>query len=314
MKSNLVTFARSPFRVRCFRRATTALLAGLTLMAGTTFVLHAQLTNIERAAIVSWPPPTEEQIVVAADSLTGSVWTPSLELIFKRFDLMCMTVPTTASQQFFKIVPGRQFADGFGDTWGPFTNRIPWWPYSNEPSDEWIVTNGVLRLNWHGPLAGAFALIWPPGSNTWVADFSASVHILDWTTSGTNWSTLGIMARGIINPDGGLAYAAGLRLNAYGIPGNIALWMGYGAVTTDGPTFQTAQFPLPYRLEYSGIGSNLTLRVVSLTTKELIREMSATYPSGNRTEGFMGLWINAPAVLESHSITVDDYFTTGTRP
>lgn len=313
MKPNLVTFAYHPFRVRGFRGQTTALLAVLTLMAGTTFVLHAQLTNIQISVLLSWPEPVEEQIVVGSVSPRGPVWTPWPEPIFKRHGELCMAVPATATQQFFRLASGSQFIDDFSDPKQPFTNRNDWWTYSKEPSDEWIVTNDVLRLNWHGPLAGAFALIWPPGSNYWVADFSASADILDWTTSGTNWSALGIMARGIIYPDGGLGHAAGLRLNAYGIPGNVAPWIAYGNEQTDGLTFQTAQFPPPYRLEYSGLGPNHTLRVISLTTKELIREMSMTYPYG-RTNGFMGLWINAPAVLESHSITVDNYLATGTKP
>ncbi len=317
MKRTILHNQCKPGHARGQRGQTAAVLVGLVMaltLAGTG--LKAQVPDISKAVLLSWPEPAQEQIVVGADSLaTNAVWTPWPEPIFKRFGELCMTVPTTASQQFFKLVSGMQFVDDFSDSKLPFTNRIPWASYEAESGDDWSVTNGVLRLTWHGPTEGAFALIWPPGSNTWVADFTASVDILNWTTSGTNWSTLGIMARGFIPyPGGGLAFSAGLRLNAYGIPGNVAPWMAYGAdPTTNGPTFQVAQFPPPYRVQYCGLGPNHTLRVISLTTGELIREMTMTKPSG-RTEGFMGLWINAPAVSESHSITVDNYFAAGTRP
>src|SRR5512135_87546 len=107
-----------------------ALLACLVLALTVPGIgLKAQVPDISRAVLLSWPEPTQEQIVVGTDSVaSNAVWTPWPEPIFKRFGQMCMTVPTTASQQFFKTVRGNQFIDNYSDTQLPYTNRVA---YSN---------------------------------------------------------------------------------------------------------------------------------------------------------------------------------------
>jgi hypothetical protein len=318
MKSNLVTFARNPFRVRGFRRPTPALLAGLTLMAGTTFVLHAQLTNIEKAVLLSWPEPAEEQIVVGSDSPAGPVWTPWPERIFKRFGQMCMAVPTTASNWFGKLVPGRQFPDDFSDTWGPFTNRNSYMDWFKEPGEEWFVTNGVLRLTAiHSDYAGFLLL--PIGTNAaaTLQDFYTSVDILDWVTSGTNWSTFSLVGRGVIVSETyAYGYIGGLSLNYDGIAGNVRLWMYNGAGELRGPSFDMGTNPPPYRLEFSGVGNpicQLRLRVLNPTTKELIREWALVGTA--YTAGWPGFWINTRNQAgDTFAITADNYFATGTKP
>jgi hypothetical protein len=138
------------------------------------------------------------------------------------------------------------------------------------------------------------------------------LDVLDWVTSGTNWSVVGFVARGVFVGQGGYGYGAGLILNHSGVNGRVTPWLSYGAYSTNGMAFDLAQFPLPYHLEYSGVGTNFSLRVVQANTKKLIRQMNWT--DASRSQGIMGLWVNAPSgVQESHSITVDNFFLSGTK-
>jgi hypothetical protein len=314
MKPNLATFARRPFRVRCFRWPTTALLAGLTLMAGTTCLLHAQLTNIQRSVLLSWPEPTEEQIVVGADSLTGLVWTPWPEPIFKRFGQLCMTVPTTANSWFAKLVPGRQFADDFSDSWGPFTYRRPWTSAFQSDGEEWTVTNGVLQVDWNAPTYPGFCLA-PLGTNVadHLRDVYTSVDLLDCVAGSTNASVLTLAGRGrITGPNSGVGYFGGLTLNHTGVLGEVQPWI-YSSDYTYGPTFDLEEFPLPYRLEFSVVGSRISFQVLSLTTGQLIRQLSVT--NSVLPTGFVGLWINGrnnPGL--TFRMTADNFFMSGTKP
>ena len=145
-------------------------------------------------------------------------------------------------------------------------------------------------------------------------DFCMSEDVLDWVTSGTNWSMIGFTARVYLPPTGGgVGYGGGLALNGSGIPGNVTPWLSYAGYQTNGVPFQISEFPPPYRLEYSAVGTRFTLRVFSLNTRQLIREMSWT--DSSRGQGLMGLFVGAPSgAHESHSVTVDNFFLSGTKP
>ena len=281
--------------------------------------LNAQVLDISRSVLLSWPEPTQEQIVVGADSAaSNAVWTPWPEPIFKRFGQMCMTVPTTASQQYFKLVAGRQFLDDFSDAWGPFTNRGSYMEFSKNPGEEWYVTNGVLRLAAvHSAYAGF--LLAPLGTNAAAKheDFFTSADILDWVTNGTNWSLFSLLGRYVIGtPTSGNGYGGLLSLNSGGIAGRVKLIIGYPFVEVDGPTFDMAAHPPPYRLEFSGVGNpicQLRFRVLSLTTKALIAEQ--TLSATGCTNGVPAIWINKRNEAgDTFSVTADNYFVTGTKP
>ena len=318
MKPKLVTFRRDPLRVRCFRRQTLGLMAGLTLMAGTTSVLHAQLANIQKSVLLSWPEPAQEHIVVGSSSPGGPVWTPWPEPIFKRHGEICMAVPVTASNWFGKLVPGRQFVDAFSDARGPFTNRSPWMPHFNDPGEEWVVTNGVLQVGVHPSAIGGLLLA-PVGTNVEVhlRDFYTSVDILDWETSGANWSTFSIGARAYFQtPTLARGYIGGLNLNANGVRGSVEPFIYNGSTYTYAleSTFDTQQFPLPYRLQLSGVGTKISLRVLSLTTGQPIREVMLPN-DWTFAEGWVALWISGRHDAgDSFRIAADNFFATGTQP
>ena len=289
------------------------LLAGLALMGGTTFVLHAQLLSIEKAGLIAWPDPTEEQIVVGSDSPTGPVWTPWPEPIFKRFGQMCMAVPTVATQQYFKLVPGRQFVDDFSDAWGPFTNRNSWAPLLQDATtEEWVVTNGVLQVKCNSGFQYGFALL-PPGMNvlTRHRDFCIAVDVLDWVTSGTNWS--GIMLLGRADTSTLINYSGGLQLNRGGIPGKVLPFIHWDIPTTTSIRGSTNDVQLPYRLQFSGVGSRLTLRVLNPTNGQLIEELNTT--NAPLAIGVAALYFEGRFNAgDSFTIKVDNFFASGTKP
>jgi hypothetical protein len=110
---------------------TAVLLVSFVLAAGTIGCLWAQelTVSITNSARLEWPVPAEDCIVVGANSLaSNAVWTPWPEPIYKRFGELCMAVPTTTTQQYFKLVPGTQFIDDFLDPQEPFAVRNPWVP------------------------------------------------------------------------------------------------------------------------------------------------------------------------------------------
>ena len=293
---------------------TAALLGGLVLaltLPGSG--LKAQMPEISKSVLVSWPDPAQEQIVVGSDSPTGPVWTPWPEPIFKRFGQMCLAVPTTATQQFFKTVSGRQLADDFTDSWWPFTNRIPWTNWLVNPGEDWFVTNGVLKLAVSPGTNSPGFLLLPDWTNA-VQDFYTSIDILDWVTSTNNWSIFALIGRGKIHGvTSANGHIGGLVLNSDGIAGNVTLYLWDGYTDVFGPSFDMGANPLPYRLELSQVGNNLWLRVRSLTTKAVIREQALVVTK--YTQGWVGLWIkgrNDPG--DTFTITADNFFATGTKP
>jgi hypothetical protein len=318
MKEMILENKCKPGHARGRRGRTAALLGGLVValtLPGTG--LKSQVLDTSKSVLLSWPEPAQEQIVVGSDSLaSNAVWTPWPEPIFKRFGQMCMAVPTTASQQFFRTALGRQFVDEFSDTWGPFTNRCPWtsWIY-NPTGDEWMVTNGVLQVNFRARPFPGFALI-PLGTNAAgeLRDFYASVDLFDWVTSGTNSSVFALAGRGhIYGPTSATAYFGGVSVNGDGIGGSVQPWIfdGYGYVY--GQPFDSQQIPPPYRVQFSVVGTNLSLRVLNPTTGQVIREVSGN--SAKYSQGFVGLWINGRNIAgDWFTMTADNFLMSGTKP
>ena len=316
MKIKTVAFRRHPFGVRGFRRPSPALLAGLALMAGTTFVLHAQLTNIEKAVLLSWPEPAQEHIVLGSNSLaSNAVWTPWPEPIFKRFGELCMTVPTVATQQFFKLVPGRQFADDFSESWGPFTNRNSWVEWVDDPvGEQWIVTNGVLRLDWNAPSGIPGFALFPLGvtnAEAVLGDVYMSVDMLDCVTSGTNFAVFALAARFTLDEGGEKAYLGALYVNYHGLPGVVQPVMYNGSNYKYGAPINIQQYPPPYRLQFSAVGTKLSLRVLHLSTGQFMGD-AVNMPSSLYPTGKAALFISGRANPDdSFTITADNFFLTG---
>jgi len=184
---------------------TMALLSALALALGWAVPLHAQEAvklGIANSVLLNWPEPTNECIVVGTDLPTNSasVWMPWPEPIFKRGNELCMAVPTSAPRQFFQLVAGSQFIDDFSEPREPFATRSPWVPYFWGPDDStkysFVVTNGGFRIQTLGPPVDGRIFVAPPGTLPILADFTASVDILNFTASG--WAGVGLYGRGTI--------------------------------------------------------------------------------------------------------------------
>ena len=274
---------------------------------------HLEIAPATNGVALDWRLPMDEHIVVEADQLAGD-WCPCPQPHTRTGDVFCLTMPCQAQQKFFKLTPGRQFTDGFSGA------ELGWTPWANDPGEEWIVTNGVLQVSFNDAAVGGLALVPPPGTNVeaYLRDFCTSVDIVDWETTGTtgtNWSSLALVGRGKIRgPNWAEAYFGGLTLNADGIPGNVKPWMHNSQAYTYGSTFDMQQIPLPYRLQFSVVGTHLSFRVLSLTTGQLIQEMILPNDS-NLTNGFVGLWISGRSNDgDSFTAAVDNFFLTGTKP
>jgi hypothetical protein len=267
----------------------------------------------ERAVYLSWPENgTEEQIVVVADSLTNPVWTPCLEPMFKRGGKLCVAVPTTPTEQYFKLVPGTQFRDDFSDSQGPWGCRYGYHGVFQDGGKSYEIANGVLRVHTTGPWNGGFAIEPPPELGVAVRDFHAAVDVLSATTATNTWCTVGICARGEYDEPKVEASTCigGIILNSGSVLGNVRLYMYDNVTEHKGPAFNFNPGE-SYRIEFSGVGPRLTLRVWNKTTGLLEGEMSVS--DTKLTPGSVAFWLNAPPEGRQE-ITLDNFFVTGTKP
>ena len=93
--------------------------------------------TIAKSVLLAWSENTmNEQIIVGASALESAVWTPWPEPVFNHRGFVSLAVPTSATQQFFKLVPGVQFLDDFKPLpqW-PYTARGEWIPYFGNSTD-----------------------------------------------------------------------------------------------------------------------------------------------------------------------------------
>ena len=272
------------------------------------------------SVLLPWSANTaEEQIVVGANSLaSNAVWTPWPEPIFKRFGELCMAVPTTSAQQFFKLVPGTQFIDDFSDPKEPFAVRNPWVPGFYVPADatRWDVStsNGVLRVQaLVTPLDPTGRLvIKPPGPYVQVKDFWAAVDILNFDTTRQD-AGIGLAARvgGDLGhwPGANNGYIANLWPNWGGANKAVLnLWTGSGT-GGQSPVFDFKP-GTPYRFIFSGVGRRLSVELIDLELRQRVAALFVT--DSTFSQGFVGFFMEVGAAI--CDMTLDNFFVTGTKP
>lgn len=267
------------------------------------------------ACLACWSQDTaEEQIVVGANSPTSSVWTPWPEPIFKRFGELCMAVPTTNTQQFFKLVPGTQFIDDFDPLKEPFATRNPWIPWFANTADAsrftFTIANGAFQIVTQAQPVDGRVMVFPPGTGPVVRDFYASVDLLDWASS--QESALGIAGR-VQGGPGGVSnmYLGSLKQNPTAGTGQLWFFDGATDIPVRGGDFSLNP-ALDYRLEFSAVGNQLTLRLVSLAKPETLVAQGQLQDS-RFSQGRVALWVNTRGSA-SYARTVDTFFVTGTKP
>jgi len=268
------------------------------------------ILDIEKTVTISWPEETlDEMIVVGRDSIESSVWAPYPGPIARQFGQLCIAVPATKPIELFKLVPGTYFIDDFSEAKQPFATRQEYRPDYQDPEEHVTVGNGVMRVVRTG--AANWGVLIRPPQDVVVRDFCTSVDIVSMTTSGDKWLNVVVGARGMKQDWN--SYFAGVHLNTGGIPGKVTTFIWDSSVERWGPHFSIEAKPPPYRLEFSGVGQSLRLRVLSLMTNEVIAEHALTHSLF--TEGWVALFVNGPSEDPTpHEVILDNYFVTGTKP
>ena len=273
----------------------------------------APILDISPAALLGWPPRTlEGQIVVGSSSPEGP-WTPWPEPIFKRHGTPCLAVPTTATQQYFQLTPGTQFSDDFSHSWGPFTSRNPWTPWFGNPADasrfDFTVTDGVFRIAAPGQPQDGQVMVFHPGPVAAVGDFWASVDLLDWASS--QESALGLAGRVQGGPTGvNNMYLGSVRMNPAAASGRLYFFNGASDIPASS-VFNVSR-DSGYRLEFSAVGSELTLRLVTLASPSIVVAEGRLQDS-KFAQGPVALWVNTRGT-SGYARTLDNFFVTGTKP
>lgn len=268
--------------------------------------------GVAPSVMLSWGVDTmEEQVVLASESLENPLWRVLPEPVFLRQGSVCSQAPVLSGHRFFKLSPGVQFVDDFSDAREPFATRNAYVATWDLPEDTITVGGGVLRLVTEGPTPAGYVLE-PPHAPVEAKDFHMSVDILDWKTTGNVWSVVSLLARGVYTgPDSGNGYLGMLLMNANGTPGKVQLRMFVDGSETSGRTFDWVPGE-GCRLEFSGVGKRLELRVTNLKTQAFVQDM--TLSGTSLTRGFTGLWISMESgVRQSHEIVLDNLSITGTH-
>jgi len=278
---------------------------------------EGSLIEIERSVLLSWSVDTEEeQVPLTADSVPNPVWTLVPEPIFKRMGELCVAVPIAKTEQYFQLVPGKQFADDFSAVlaW-PSSARGDWTLLYADPNDTntilWSTADESLWIHTLWPTSAVDGRVWavPPRAGLVVRDFTASVDIVRMST--IPLPICGILARATLNAEDpasstGYLGAVEQEQNVAGSLGRLSI--RHGSSTTQGPLF-TYDGGALYRLVFSGVGDDLALRLLDVRTgATTVAELTAK--ATDFEQGAVCLYAEG----HSQDITLDNFFVTGTTP
>lgn len=275
----------------------------------------APVLGFEKSVLLSWPQHTaEEQIVLGAASVNGP-WVPWLEPIFKRQGEVCMAVPTTSAQQFFKLAPGNQLSDDFSGQTEPW---VPLFITGDPNQTTFIRTNGVLRLQGQTGAPDTWGFLMPPGPDLVYADVAMFLDIVDWDPNASH-QEISLGARGTVNrqnPGVSVGYLAFVTIKDPGIGGRTRL-----ALYSNPPNINLRETALDldpqkaYRLVFSAVGTQLTLDLFELDAlrRPVGLAGSVAVTDNRHSRGAVCLWWLHTGQT-AYDITVDDFMVTGAKP
>jgi hypothetical protein len=271
------------------------------------------------ALLPTWPEDTAEELIpVGAETLDGP-WSPCAEPVFSRHGRLGIVLETSQPMQFVKLVPGRQFFDDFNPPKPPFSGKDPWIPAVYNAGDlaRWSVTqpeNALRAKTLQTPADGRLVLPVPYPALA-VADFSASVDILGFESTGSN-AGIGIGARvtgGPNDPWPGTrnGYIGSIWPNLGG-PHMARLSIWDGTTIRLSPVVFTFNPGTPCRLIFSGVGTRLSVELIDLATlMPMVEPWVIT--SSAFAQGQIAIWTETGGA-SSQDVTLDNFFITGTTP
>ncbi len=276
------------------------------------FAPRLEIATTTGSIALSWQTPLEEHILMVADQLSGP-WRPCPQLVTLSSDTLCVSMPCLGPQKFFKLVPGTRVTQDFNGSQPPWHPH--YWDYGNAGLFTWTIKDGALRIECPDSVGGGDILLLPSRSDIVVSDFSASVDILDWG-SGINSRSVGIFARGVVDRDNFPGQTEGY-IGELWINRNNSVGLASLNIFADGdqPTEEVAEFELEagngYRLQFSGIANQLTLRLFKLS--DLERPVAESQRIANSwSDGPVGLWIHNRD-NQAYDFTVDNIVVIGTK-
>jgi len=279
---------------------------------------EAPSREIERSVLLSWSVNTEEeQVPVTADSLTNPMWVLLPEPIFKRYRDLCVAVPVAKTEQYFQLVPGKQFVDDFSAVLpAPFTARADWTLLCADPSDTNRIYSSTvddsLRIHIIWPIFPVDGRVWavPPRADLVVRDFRASVDILCWPNllQPAPLPVCGILARATVNAEDPVSSGGDLGAISRSADGKTGkLMIRTGGDTSEGPAFAYDAGAV-YRLVFSGVGDDLALHLLDVRTGATVSEVGTK--ATDFGQGAICLYVEG----RRHDIALDNVFVTGTKP
>lgn len=270
------------------------------------------ITN--RVVLLSWPARSDETNVVVVATSPQGPWVPLLEPTFRRLDELCVAVPTTEAEQYFRLKPGFQV---FDDASGV---PVPWDYQADAAGQEGMTlthTNGAVRIQGDASKAEV-CFYWPHGAPTgWIAplrqeehgDFACSIDILSWgeyinsnvSLTGRFWST---------SETSGACYGYVDFTN--GTAESLVLYIDDPSAPPEQVTRCRTTRGKAYRLVFTGVGDRFGLQLFEVAGASApvasVTMTNSSVPSGiGMTPGYHMGGVNG-------DLTVDNFRFVGVRP
>jgi hypothetical protein len=266
--------------------------------------LKAQNLTISPTGLLTWSDSSTQQVVVCTESLLGR-WVPLGQTISRGQDQSSVAIEFAKPLQFFKLKTGSQFRDEFDGSKNHWQATF----FAPEESSKLTLTytNGTLRIQGGTNVSdGRFYLQPPAFARTNVADFQASVDVVDWNDHGTGL-IIGILSRF----DGSNGYIGELWWSPK--------WFGRKRTVLnifDGSVHSMEVNPTSdkdYRIVFVGVANRLTCSLYELGNLQApVASVSIT--NNTLRSGTLALFGQRELCPGPYDVTIDNFAVTATKP
>lgn len=288
--------------------------------------LSAQVTGPELTiqhstsgtCLLTWSDTTNQHVVLSTTNLLANPWIPRLESVAEAVGTHHMTVAAPHPTEYFTLTQGYRFEDDFED--GIADGWILTCPDpSFQPLVNLDVTNGQLRVR--GSYSGN-RTVYCVNTNVLMADYVASIDILDWADGSGNAPHFGIVARREPNflSTASTFYLGAATVKATASPPQSSLWTykwyGTGGAFGSSLRFQPKLDPvIDYRLVYRVLGGEATVELYDLANWGApIATTVGIDSTPPLAFGWPGFVVNDTGGSGTLDVTVDNFRAVGTAP